>query len=134
MPSPRPRLLAVALVGAAAITLTASAAASSGVRMLRIRSAAAGAGAAGVSWDATFFDANAARAGIDVGATPRAGAAMVWHSSDFPAWPGDVAYVNAVNPDGSLLITEAHAPTLWQIDQRVVPATEISGQDIDFIY
>ncbi len=42
--------------------------------------------------------------------------------------------MNTVNPDGSLLITAEYAPTLWQVDQRVVPAAEISGQDIDFIY
>ncbi len=84
MPSSRPRVLAFALVAATAITLVEQTLVAEWFMGGRVGQAGA-AGAAGVSWVATLFDANAARAGIDVGATPRAGAAMVWHSSHFPA-------------------------------------------------
>jgi hypothetical protein len=88
-----------------------------------------------LNWNATTWDANAAASGMDVGATPRAGAVMVYHySPGFPVPSGHVAYVDAVHPDGSLSITEEHSPVLGQVRQRVVRAYEMSGKDIDFIY
>jgi hypothetical protein len=86
-------------------------------------------------WNAGTWDAHAASAGMEVGAEPRVGAIMVFHSSPTYLSPtGHVAYVNAVHADGSLTITEEHAPLLFVITQRELPAREMSGQDIDFIY
>jgi hypothetical protein len=86
-------------------------------------------------WNAGTWDAHAAAAGMDVGAEPRVGAIMVFHNSPtYVSATGHVAYVNAVHADGSLTITEEHAPLLFVITQRELPAREMSGQDIDFIY
>jgi hypothetical protein len=86
-------------------------------------------------WNAGTWDAHAASAGIEVGAEPRVGAIMVFHNSPtYVSATGHVAYVDAVHADGSLTITEEHAPLLFVITQRELPAREMSGQDIDFIY
>jgi hypothetical protein len=85
-------------------------------------------------WTATQWDANAAAAGMAVGAVPRAGSVMVMHSPNESTWAGHVLYVNAVNTDGSLAVTEEHAPVLWQVTQDTIPAWALSGRDIDFIY
>jgi CHAP domain len=87
-----------------------------------------------LDWNATRWDANAASAGMAVAATPRAGSVMVIHTANESLSPGHVAYVNAVNADGSLAVTEEHAPILGQVTHDTIPATQISGKDIDFIY
>jgi surface antigen len=86
------------------------------------------------SWDATFWDDNAAHAGLRVGATPRAGAVMVVNSADYPASPGHVAIVEAVRADGSVLITEERAPLLWHVTRRTVSRAALRAADVDFIY
>jgi surface antigen len=86
------------------------------------------------NWDATFWDANAAAAGIPVGTAPQANAIMVYHSHNWPAWPGHVAYVEQVNPDGSFVIEEEDAPVSGKVDQRTVYPSDLVGADVDFIY
>jgi hypothetical protein len=86
------------------------------------------------SWDATFWDDNAAHAGLRVGATPRAGAVMVINSANYPASPGHVAIVEAVHADGSALITEERAPLLWHVTRRTVSRAALRAADVDFIY
>jgi hypothetical protein len=85
-------------------------------------------------WNATAWDRNAEAAGMAVGTTPRVGAIMVFHSSDESSWPGHVAYVNQVNPDGSVLITEENNLSLWVVDQRTVTPADTAGQSVDYIY
>jgi surface antigen len=86
------------------------------------------------SWDATFWDDNAAHAGLRVGATPRVGAVMVVNSANYPASPGHVAIVDAVRADGSVLVTEERAPLLWHVTRRTVSRAALHAADIDFIY
>lgn len=85
-------------------------------------------------WNATAWDRDAEAAGMAVGTTPRAGAIMIFHSSDESSWPGHVAYVDQVNPDGSVLITEENNSGLWEVDQRTVTAADMAGESIDYIY
>ncbi len=86
------------------------------------------------SWDATFWDDNAAHAGLRVGKTPRAGAVMVINSANYPATPGHVAIVEAVHGDGSARITEERAPLLWHVTHRTVSRAALRAADVDFIY
>lgn len=86
------------------------------------------------SWDATFWDDNAAHAGLRVGVTPRAGAVMVINSANYPASPGHVAIVEAVHADGSVLITEERAPLLWHVTRRTVSRAALRAANVDFIY
>ncbi len=85
-------------------------------------------------WNATAWDRDAEAAGMAVGTTPRARAIMVFHSSDESSWPGHVAYVDQVNPDGSVLITEENNSGLWEVDQRTVTPADMAGRSIDYIY
>jgi CHAP domain len=85
-------------------------------------------------WDATFWDDLAAGAGIPVGTVPERGAIMVFNSSDYPTWPGHLAYVDSVNADGSFVIAEENAPTPGVISIRTVEPSELTGADADFIY
>jgi surface antigen len=87
-----------------------------------------------LDWDATYWDANAAAVGIPVGTRPQPNAIMVYHSSDVAVWPGHVAYVESVNPNGSFLIEQMHAPALYQVDQVTVTPKQLIGANIDFIY
>ena len=88
------------------------------------------------NWDATFWDTNAAQAGFQVGATPEAGAILVEHAADYnhATDPGHVAYVDSVNANGSLTVTEEHAPKLGVVTTDTIPASSMTGQNWDFIY
>ena len=69
-----------------------------------------------------------------VGTTPRAGAIMVFHSSDESSWPGQCRLRRSGQPDGSvLLITEENTSGLWEVDQRTVTPADMAGQKIDQI-
>ena len=95
---------------------------------------ASGATIAPVNWDATFWDADAASAGFLVGVKPQANAIMVYHSHDYPAWPGHVAWVRSVNADGSFVIQEEGNPNPGRVTERTVKPEQLVGADIDFIY
>ena len=51
-----------------------------------------------------------------------------------PPGQGHVTYVNQVNPDGSVLITEENNSGLWEVDQRTVTPADMAGESIDYIY
>src|SRR5512133_1324074 len=69
------------------------------------------------SWDAAFWDDNAAHAGLRVGATPRAGAVMVVNSASYPALPGHVAIVEAVYAGDAVHIDLDPLPLRWSSDR-----------------
>jgi surface antigen len=87
-----------------------------------------------VNWDATFWDADAAAAGFRVGIKPQANAIMVYHSHDYPAWPGHVAWVRSVSANGSFVIQEEGNPIPGRVTERTVTPDQLVGADIDFIY
>lgn len=85
-----------------------------------------------VTWsgDAGYWYANAAAQGYAVGPTPRVGSIMVtWES-----WAGHVAYVEAVNPDGSWVVTEMNWVAFDVIDQRTIKPGQLGGKLVGFIY
>jgi len=83
--------------------------------------------------DATLWEADAAAAGFRVGVAPHAGAIMVHHSDDYPAWPGHVAWVERVNADGSFVVQEEDATVPGRVDERTIEPRELIGADVDFI-
>ena len=89
-----------------------------------------------INWDAQFWDSNAAAAGMNVGSAPEAGAIMVFHNSEYnhETGPGHVAYVNSVEPNGDVTVTEEHAPELWAVHNQTFTPEEIQGENIDYIY
>lgn len=85
-----------------------------------------------VTWrgDAGYWYANAAAQGYPVGPTPKVGAIMVaWES-----WAGHVAYVEAVNPDGSWVVSEMNWVAFDVIDQRTIKPGQLGGKLVGFIY
>jgi surface antigen len=61
--------------------------------------------------------ANAAARGYATGTTPQAGAVA--------EIPGHVAYVESVNGDGTIVISEMNGPAGWGVvDTRTVPASQ----------
>ena len=85
-----------------------------------------------VTWtgDAGFWYQNAAYQGYAVGPTPKVGAIMVtWES-----WAGHVAYVEAVNPDGSWVVTEMNWVAFDVIDERTIRPGQLGSRLVGFIY
>lgn len=85
-----------------------------------------------VTWsgDAGYWYANAAAQGVPVGSTPKVGSIMVtWES-----WAGHVAYVEAVNPDGSWVVSEMNWVAFDVIDQRTIKPGQLGGKLVGFIY
>ncbi|HEY1420790.1 MAG TPA: LysM peptidoglycan-binding domain-containing protein [Candidatus Dormibacteraeota bacterium] len=85
-----------------------------------------------VTWrgDAGYWYANAAAQGYSVGSTPTVGSIMVtWES-----WAGHVAYVEAVNPDGSWVVSEMNWVSFDVIDQRTIKPGQLGGKLVGFIY
>jgi LysM repeat protein len=85
-----------------------------------------------VTWrgDAGYWYGNAAAAGYPVGPTPKVGAIMVtWES-----WAGHVAYVEAVNPDGSWVVSEMNWLAFNVIDERTIKPGQLGGKLVGFIY
>lgn len=71
----------------------------------------------------------AAGSGIPVGSTPRAGA-VLWHAN--LGGLGHVGYVERVNSDGSLLVSDMNYPSWGRVTYRTVPPSEIGSYR--FIY
>lgn len=71
----------------------------------------------------------AARNGIAVGSTPAPGA-VLWHAR--LGGLGHVGYVEAVNEDGSLKVSDMNYPSWGRVTYRTVPAQEIGNYK--FIY
>ena len=85
-----------------------------------------------VTWsgNAGFWYQNASAAGYPVGPTPKVGSIMVtWES-----WAGHVAYVEAVNPDGSWVVTEMNWVAFDVIDERTIKPGQLGQRLVGFIY
>ena len=85
-----------------------------------------------VTWngDAGFWYQNASAQGYAVGPTPKVGSIMVtWES-----WAGHVAYVEAVNPDGSWVVTEMNWVAFDVIDERTIKPGQLGTRLVGFIY
>ena len=85
-----------------------------------------------VTWtgDAGYWYANASAQGYPVGPTPKVGAIMVtWES-----WAGHVAYVEAVNPDGSWTVSEMNWVAFDVIDERTIKPGQLGQKLVGFIY
>jgi LysM repeat protein len=85
-----------------------------------------------VTWrgDAGFWYQNASAQGYAVGPTPKVGSIMVtWES-----WAGHVAYVEAVNPDGSWVVSEMNWVAFDVIDQRTIKPGQLGKALVGFIY
>jgi LysM repeat protein len=85
-----------------------------------------------VTWrgDAGYWYANASAQGYPVGPTPKVGAIMVtWES-----WAGHVAYVEAVNPDGSWVVSEMNWLAFDVINERTIKPGQLGGRLVGFIY
>ena len=98
-----------------------------------------GHGGLGVNWDAMYWAANARRAGLATGHTPRVGAVIVFQHGAYGATAlGHVAYVSSVGRDGSFTITEMHAPVRGRVSARHFDATTAramaTNPGIAFIY
>jgi LysM repeat protein len=85
-----------------------------------------------VTWngDAGYWYQNASYQGVPVGPTPKVGAIMVtWES-----WAGHVAYVEAVNPDGSWVVSEMNWVAFNVIDERTIKPGQLGSRLVGFIY
>jgi LysM repeat protein len=85
-----------------------------------------------VTWtgDAGWWYDNARAQGYSVGATPRVGAIMVtWES-----YLGHVAYVEAVNADGSWTVSEMNYVAFDVIDWRTIKPGQLGSRLVGFIY
>ncbi len=85
-----------------------------------------------VTWtgDAGYWYSNAAAQGYTVGPAPKVGAIMVtWES-----WAGHVAYVEAVNPDGSWMVSEMNWVAFDVIDERTIKPGQLGQKLVGFIY
>ena len=85
-----------------------------------------------VTWrgDAGYWFANAAAQGYPEGQKPKVGAIMVtWES-----WAGHVAYVEAVNPDGSWVVSEMNWLAFDVIDERTIKPGQLGAKLEGFIY
>ena len=85
-----------------------------------------------VTWrgDAGFWYQNASAAGYPVGPKPKVGAIMVtWES-----YLGHVAYVEAVNADGSWRVSEMNFVSFGVISQRTIKPGQLGGALVGFIY
>ena len=85
-----------------------------------------------VTWrgDAGYWYANASAAGYPVGPTPKVGAIMVtWES-----WAGHVSYVEAVNADGSWVVSEMNWIAFNVINERTIKPGQLGSKLVGFIY
>jgi peptidoglycan DL-endopeptidase LytE len=85
-----------------------------------------------VTWngDAGYWYQNASYQGYPVGPKPKVGAIMVtWES-----WAGHVAYVEAVNPDGSWVVSEMNWTAFDVIDERTIRPGQLGSRLVGFIY
>jgi len=79
--------------------------------------------------NAITWYSRAAGSGMGVGAAPQAGA-VAWHNNI--GGLGHVAFVETVNEDGSLLISDMNYPSWGRVTYRTVPASEYGNYK--FVY
>lgn len=79
--------------------------------------------------NATSWAMSARAAGFSVGSTPVVGSIAQWNAYAGGSWGyGHVAYVEAVNSDGTVTISEMnYAGALGRVTSRTVPANSISN-------
>ncbi len=85
-----------------------------------------------VTWrgDAGWWYDNAKAQGYPVGSQPKVGSIMVtWES-----YLGHVAYVEAVNPDGSWTVSEMNYVAFGVIDWRTIKPGQLGTRLVGFIY
>ena len=85
-----------------------------------------------VTWrgDAGWWYDNARSQGYPVGSQPKVGAIMVtWES-----YLGHVAYVEAVNADGSWTVSEMNYVAFDVIDWRTIKPGQLGNRLVGFIY
>lgn len=80
--------------------------------------------ARGVTGNANYWDDSARYAGVLVDRTPSAGAIFQTDSG----WVGHVGYVEAVNPDGSIEVTEMnYGYTPYRVVRSTIPASAVGN-------
>ena len=86
-------------------------------------------------WDARYWPHNARLAHIATGRVARARALVVFQPGVLGAGAtGHIAYVQRVYPDGSFLVSEMHAPTLWRVTHQRLRASVARRPGVTFIY
>ncbi len=80
--------------------------------------------------NANQWDDNARSAGISVDSTPQVGDVAVWSIGYY----GHVMYVEAVYGDGSILISEYNYDWTGRYSERVISASQIGSQGLEFIH
>jgi surface antigen len=87
-------------------------------------------------WTARDWVGLASTAHIPHGAMPRAGAIAVFQPGvdNAEAGTGHVAYVERVNADGSVRISEMAAPTLGKISYRTLTRAQARAAGLAYIY
>jgi surface antigen len=89
------------------------------------------------NWDAGRWTAHARWAHIPTGHTPERGALMVFQRGEYAGAvvPGShIAYVENINGDGSIRVSQMHAPRLGQVTYHTFPAYVGGMAGISFIY
>jgi len=91
------------------------------------------------NWNAEGWATNASDAGLPVGHVPQVGAIIDFQPGEYGAGEiGHVGVVAVINPDGSFVIKEMHAPVLGEVSEREfssATAQAMAGEaGIAFIY
>ena len=83
-----------------------------------------------------FWDDMARAARMEVGSIPRVGAVVTFDPGALGADPrtGHIGYVEAVDPDGTFLVSEMNAPLAWQVSYRTFRTADAEDGGISFIY
>jgi surface antigen len=85
--------------------------------------------------DARYWVLQAAASGIRTGRKPAAHGLMVFQPDVLNAGPnGHIAYVERVERNGKLRVSEMHAPSLYQVSYRTLPASAGRLAGVRFIY
>jgi surface antigen len=89
------------------------------------------------NWAAGMWTAHARWAHIPTGHTPARGALMVFQRGDYAGVvvpQSHIAYVENINGDGSIRVSQMHAPRVGQVTRHTFPAYVGEMPGISFIY
>jgi hypothetical protein len=85
--------------------------------------------------DAQYWALQASAAGMRIGRKPAAHALMVFQPDVLNSGDnGHIAYVERVERNGKIRVTEMHAPNLFQVTYRTLPASAGRLAGVRFIY
>jgi hypothetical protein len=85
--------------------------------------------------DAQYWASQASAAGMRIGRKPAARALMVFQPGVLNAGDqGHIAYVEHVDRNGKIRISEMNAPNLFQVSYRTLPASAGRNAGVRFIY